>query len=62
MEISSKLREVTIKAEGYIPTNALTEWLYMVASKGTIYKKSSLTLESGVNGIPKGWTVVEITE
>ena len=57
------LKEVTIKAEGTIPDAALGHWLDDVASSGTIYKKSSLMLESNsASGIPYGWKVVEITE
>lgn len=36
------------------------DWLYGVASTGTFTKKSGAVWESGNNGIPTGWTVVEV--
>ena len=53
----SSLTSVTIKAESTV-NYALNDWLEGVASKGTIYKKSTLTLPAGASGIPSGWTAV----
>lgn len=35
-------------------------WLYGVAASGTFTKPSSLTLSTGPDGIPSGWTVVNV--
>ena len=38
-----------------------SEWLYGVASTGTFVKSASATdWPSGVDGIPTGWTVVDV--
>lgn len=39
--------------------NNLTEWMKNVSSTGTFYKRSTQTFQSGANGIPTGWTVVD---
>ncbi len=59
----SKLNKVVIRAEDTIPSDALTYWLAEVASLGTIYKSTSLTLtENNTSGIPSGWTAKDLTE
>ena len=37
-----------------------SNWVSNVASTGTFYKPNALTEEYGTNGIPTGWTVVNI--
>ena len=46
--------------EGITIPNALLNWLYGVASSGTFVKPAGVTYETGVHGIPQGWTVEEI--
>ena len=55
----TNLKEVTIKAES-TAVYALSYWLDNVAPSGTIKKKSSFELPSGVSGIPSGWTTEDI--
>jgi hypothetical protein len=40
-------------------SNCLDNWVSGVASSGNFYKKSGVTIPSGVSGIPSGWTVVD---
>lgn len=40
--------------------NEAREWLYDVSSTGTFYKKIGATWPTGSDGIPEGWTVVEV--
>lgn len=35
-------------------------WAIGVSSTGTFYKKAGVTWSAGANGIPSGWTVVEV--
>ena len=35
-----------------------SNWVYGVAAHGTFYKKATLEIPEGVNGIPSGWDVV----
>ncbi len=59
----SKLKKVVIRAESTIPSYALDKWLQNVASSGTIYKSTSLTLtENSTSGIPTSWTAKELSE
>ncbi len=37
--------------------NSTAEWLWNVSPTGTFTKKSGVTWETGVSGIPSGWTV-----
>ena len=36
------------------------EWVSGVAATGTFYKKAGISWPTGVNGIPSGWTVIEV--
>lgn len=55
------LNEVKCYAEYGINTNSTTSsWISGVGSTGTFYKKAGVTWPSGTNGIPDGWTVVEV--
>ena len=38
--------------------NSTAEWLWNVSPTGTFTKESGVTWETGVSGIPSGWTVV----
>ena len=38
----------------------LSSWVLKVASSGTFVKKSGVTWPTGADGIPSGWTVVEV--
>ena len=35
------------------------DWVSGVSASGTFYKKSSANIETGNNGIPKGWEVID---
>lgn len=37
-------------------------WVNGVASTGTFYKNTNATWETGVNGIPEGWEIIDYTE
>ena len=39
--------------------NSTKEWLWNVSPTGTFTKESGVTWETGVSGIPSGWTVVD---
>lgn len=57
----TSLNEVTCYATSGINTNNSTSnWLSNVSSSGTFYKAAGSTWPSGANGIPSGWTVVEV--
>ena len=49
-----------LATEGITIPNALHSWLYGVASSGTFVKPAGVTYETGVNGIPEGWTIQNI--
>lgn len=40
-------------------TNCTIGWLYNVASRGTFVKKTGVSWATGVNAIPRNWTVIE---
>ena len=42
--------------------NSTKEWLWNVSPTGTFTKESGVTWETGVSGIPSGWTVVNSNE
>ena len=42
--------------------NATYNWLQGVTTSGTLYGYSEYGWESGANGIPSGWTFVELTD
>lgn len=48
----------TTRPSGTTYTNS---WTNGVASSGTFVKKSSTTWTTGANGIPSGWTVIDVT-
>ena len=52
---NGNLSEITIYATS-VSTSGLNAWLQNVASSGTVYTTSSITLTSGTSGLPSGWT------
>ena len=58
----TSLNNITMLATDISATNCLSNWVSEVASTGTFVKSPSMTsLPRGVNGIPNGWTVVNIS-
>ena len=55
----SNLNYVKSLATDITATNALFKWLYGVAASGTFVKPAGVSYETGISGIPSGWTVVE---
>ena len=47
-------------ATSEISSDALSGWVSGVAANGTFIKKSTATWDSGISGIPDGWTVVDV--
>ena len=59
----SKLNNITMLATDISATNCLTNWVGGVATTGTFVKASAMTsLPTGENGIPTGWTVLDVTD
>lgn len=56
----SSLSSITCLATEYTATGYSDQWTYMVASNGTFYCRSGAVWASGENGIPNGWTRVNI--
>lgn len=56
----SQLSSITMLATSVSANNCLYSWTNGVAASGTFTKASGVTIPSGVNGIPNGWTVVEV--
>ena len=55
----TNLNSITCLATDISASSCTTNWLKNVAATGTFYKASSMTSwESGVSGIPTGWTVL----
>ena len=52
----SSLSEVSTHLEDASAANCLYQWLRDVAATGDLYKKSVLSLPSGISGVPAGWT------
>lgn len=56
----SNLNNITMLATDISAYNCLKKWTYGVSSSGNFVKKQGIEIPSGVNGIPNGWTVVEV--
>ena len=56
-----KLNEITCYAKTF-GNDATQNWVSNVASTGTFYKDFETEWTTGTNGIPSGWTVVNINE
>ena len=54
------LNSIRCDAVDMSATGCLTEWTYNVAASGTFYKKAGVTWPTGIDGIPTGWTIVEV--
>ena len=55
----SSLNYIKVSATSW-NTSYTTNWVSGVATSGTFEKPSSTTIDPGVNGIPSGWTVINI--
>ena len=55
----TSLTQITLSATT-VDQNSMVDWVSGVASSGTFYKPSTLTMTTGVNGIPNGWTVADL--
>jgi hypothetical protein len=55
-----KINNVKLLATDVSATNCLQNWLYGVASTGTLTATAGLNLPTGVSGKPINWTLVEI--
>lgn len=55
-----KINNVKLLATDISATNCLQNWLYGVASTGTLTATAGLNLPIGVSGKPTNWTLVEI--
>ena len=57
----TSLNSITMLATNISASGCLTNWVYNVAATGTFTKTTSMTtLPTGNNGIPTGWTVVNL--
>ena len=56
----NELAAVTCLAEDISATGCLQGWLSIVHETGTFTKKAGVSYPSGADGIPSGWTVVEV--
>lgn len=57
----TSLTEIVCQAtSGINESSSTNSWLSGVSSTGTFYKKAGVTWPTGANGIPTGWTVVEV--
>ena len=57
----SNLNSIRCRAE-VSATSATYRWLYQTAANGTLYGYSKYGWTSGTDGIPSGWTFVELTD
>lgn len=56
----TSLNHITMFATDISANNSLYNWVNGVSSTGTFVKHPDMTLlPSGINGIPKGWTVID---
>ena len=53
----TNLSSITVGATSWILQN---NWVSGVSAQGTFTKPSGTTIPEGVNGIPSGWTVVNV--
>ena len=57
----SSLKSITCLATSGINSSSSTDhWVSGISSSGTFYKKRGASWPTGNNGIPSGWTVVEV--
>ena len=53
----TSLNEITMLATDVSASYALNSWVYNVSPTGTFVKTEGVEIETGVSGIPEGWTV-----
>lgn len=58
----SSLNYVKTLATDFSPYSCINNWLSGVSSSGTFVKHPNVTLPSGASGIPRGWTVEDVTD
>jgi len=58
-QICSSLNYIKVGATSWNTTYA-SNWVSGVSASGTFEKPSSTNIATGVNGIPSGWTVVNV--
>ena len=58
----SSLNYIKMLATDVSATDCLTSWVTDVASSGTFVKDASVTLPTGENGIPNGWTIENVND
>lgn len=56
----SSLSEIEVGNLSSSSTISISNWVNGVSATGTFYKKAGSTWSNGVNGIPSGWTVIEV--
>ena len=56
----SSLEEITLDYDAAFDTSKATDWVSGVAASGTFKKNPNLTIATGANGIPSGWTVEDL--
>ena len=56
----SSLRTIKCNAKTGLTSSNLRNWTTGVAATGTFYKAAGTTWSTGTNGIPSGWTVVQV--
>lgn len=55
-----QLNSITMLATDISAENCLSQWVQNVAATGTFTKDANATIPTGVNGIPSGWTVIDV--
>ena len=59
---ASGITTIVCLATNISATNCLSDWVSGLPSKGTFYKAPGVNYPRNNNGIPSGWTVVEVSE
>ena len=54
------LNNIKVGARSWSASNYSSQWVTDVSASGTFTKPSGTTIPQGVNGIPSGWTVVNV--
>ena len=58
----TNIKKVTLLATDISHSNCLYAWLDHASASGVIVKRSSVTLPSGISGVPTGWTTQDYVE
>ena len=56
-----QLNYIKMLATDIQASNCLTDWVYYVSSTGTFEKMTGVNIPTGRDGIPDGWTIVNIS-